>query len=311
MRPDYVLRGLLAACLLAPLYLAAAEPQNTIGNPQERELRESYEAAGKVAQHGPVDVPVAKQATLKLPSGYVYVPSEAAKRLLLAMGNRPGDNLQGMIFPGNEHPQSGWFVVLRWSDSGYIKDDDARDWDANAMLEQLKEGTEEANRERKTRGIPELEIEGWVEKPTYDSAANRLVWSISSREKGAGANSDPGINYNTFALGREGYTSMNLVTDLKSINSQRDIAKTLLAALGYLDGKRYADFNPATDKVAAYGIAALVGVAAAKKLGLLAALGIFMVKFWKIIAIAGIALVGVLTRLRKKRADTPMPPPAA
>lgn len=31
------------------------------------------------------------------------------------------------------------------------------------MLEQLKEGTEEQNKERASRNLPELETRGWVE----------------------------------------------------------------------------------------------------------------------------------------------------
>ena len=49
-------------------------------------------------------------------------------------------------------------------------------------------------------------------------------------------------------------------------------ARELLAALSFNEGKRYTDFNAATDRMAEYGLAALVGGMAAKKLGLLATL---------------------------------------
>ena len=45
-----------------------------------------------------------------------------------------------------------------------------------------------------------------------------------------------------------------------------------------------ADFNSSTDHVAEYGLAALVGGIAAKKLGLLAAAGVLFLKFWKQLA---------------------------
>jgi hypothetical protein len=80
---------------------------------------------------------------------------------------------------------------------------------------------------RAARGFTELEIIGWVEKPTYTAATHRLVWSMSAKDKGAPADAPVGINYNTYALGREGYVSMNLLTSLnksftmlKLINSQ-------------------------------------------------------------------------------------------
>lgn len=128
-----------------------------------------------------------------------------------------------------------------------------------------------------------------MEAPRYEAASHRLVWSVSSRAKGAPAAADNGINYNTLALGREGYVSMNLVTGLKEVEAQKPIAQTLLAALAFDEGKRYADFNAGTDKVAEYGLAALVAGVAAKKLGFFALAAAFLAKFAKVIGIGAIA----------------------
>ena len=65
----------------------------------------------------------------------------------------------------------------------------------------------------------------------------------------------------------------------------------MLTALDYKPGQRYEDFNSSTDRVAEYGLAALIGGIAAKKLGLLAVIGVALVKFWKIMLIA-IAVAG-------------------
>jgi uncharacterized membrane-anchored protein len=64
----------------------------------------------------------------------------------------------------------------------------------------------------------------------------------------------------------------------------------------FKDGKRHSDFNEATDKVATYGLAALVGGLAAKKLGLLAAAGLFLAKFGKFILIGVAAVAAILAR---------------
>jgi uncharacterized membrane-anchored protein len=289
------------------LTFGPANGQST-ADARERELVDAFAAAKAVAQNGPSDVKLADQAALRLPEKYVYVPPNEAGRLLYAMGNTPGEDVQGLIFPGKDHELDGWFVVVRWVPEGYVKDDDARDWDADVMLEEIKKGTKEANRERRARGIPELEIIDWVEKPTYDPANNQLVWSISSKDKDAADGDNAGINYNTFALGREGFFSMNLVTDLKLIEDRKPIAKKLLASLTYDQGKRYADFNASTDKVAAYGLAALVGVAAAKKFGLFALIGVALVKFWKILAVAAVAVASVFGKRLKSTKSTGAPP---
>jgi hypothetical protein len=208
----------------------------------------------------------------------------------------------GVIFPdGNEQ----WMVVVKYESAGYIKDDDARDWKADEMFDNIKAGTEQANAERRNRGIPEMEITGWVEKPAYDAQSHRLVWSISSKDKGAAAGFQ-GINYNTYALGREGYVSMNLVTELKQVEAHKPIARELLAALDFNSGKRYADFNSSTDKVAEYGLAALVGGIAAKKLGLFAIIAAFVAKFFKVFIIGAIAAVPVLGKLFKRKPAEPM-----
>ena len=60
--------------------------------------------------------------------------------------------------------------------------------------------------------------------------------------------------------------------------------------------KRYGDFNSSTDKVAAYGLAALVAGVAAKKLGLLALLAATAVKFAKVIVLA---VAGVFVAIKR------------
>ncbi|TDM08937.1 MAG: DUF2167 domain-containing protein [Ideonella sp. MAG2] len=264
----------------------------------QAEQQRIFADAEKAAQAGPADLALAAQAHLKLPPGHTFVPQPHAQKMLNAMGNPGSDpRLQGLIFPKGE---GQWFMTVRFESAGYIKDDDAKEWNADDLLKSYKEGTEAANKERTKMGVPALEILGWAQPPQYDAGTHRLAWAMSSREKGAPATTEQGVNYNTYVLGREGYFTMNLVTDLKSLDAHKPAAHTMLAALNFDDGKRYADFNPSTDKVAEYGLAALVVGAAAKKLGLLATLGLFLAKFWKI-AVIGLAFLGApLLRLFRR-----------
>jgi uncharacterized membrane-anchored protein len=289
----------LAVAAAALLAATAAQAQGKA----DAEIEAAFEAAKQTAVQGPSDVKLADQATLKLPEGFVYVPPDEGKRIMAAMGNRVGAGLLGLVFPGDD-PDANWFVVMSYVDSGYIRDDDAKDWDADELLGNLKAGTEEANRDRKARGIAEMEVLGWVEAPRYDAAAHRLVWSAATKDKSEAGATPRGVNYNTYALGRQGYISLNLVTDYASIASEKPIAQRLLGALEFNTGRRYADFDSSTDRVAEYGLAALVGGFAAKKLGLFATLGVLLVKFWKVIAIAGVGLVAGLGKvLARKKTD--------
>lgn len=254
-----------------------------------------YLRALKAAQHGPTVIALLDQARLNLPSGYLYIPKAQATELLHSMGNTPGDDVLGMVL--SENSEANWMVVARFEKSGYIKDDDAREWDADELLKSLKKGTEAGNEERRKRGIPEFTVAGWIQAPTWQASTHRLVWSAELRDKVPAKDAEPGINYNTYALGREGYVSLNLVTGLNAIAQDKPIAETLLSSLQFNNGKRYEDFNAKTDHVAEYGLAALVGGVAAKKLGLFAIVAAFAAKFFKVIAVAVIAGIGVLRKV--------------
>jgi uncharacterized membrane-anchored protein len=288
---------LLALLLCASLPALAGDPDAT---PQAAEMEAASTAAKAAQVMGPKAITLGDQAVLNLPAGYAYIPAAEAARLMSAMGNHTGEGFHGLVVG----EQLEGFVTLRFEKSGYVQDDEARDWNADELLQNLKDGTEAGNEERRSRGIPEFIVTGWVEKPAYEAATHRLVWSAALRDKnpaGAGGGNAEGVNYNTYQLGREGYMSMNLVTDLAAVEQQKPFARQLLASLEFNQGKRYTDFDSSTDKVAAYGLAALVGGIAAKKIGLLATLGIFLAKFWKLGALAVIGLgAGARKFFRKK-----------
>ena len=255
---------------------------------------------------GPLDIPLADQAVLHLPEGYRFLDAKATQKVLRDMGNFPSGEELGLITSSKS--DSNWFTVLRYINAGYVKDDDAANWNAEEMLEAIKEGTAQDNEKRQADGIPLLLIKGWEEEPHYDATAHKVEWAISNR-----ASSDKegeGVNYNTLALGRYGYLSMNMVGDLKDLPDMKPHAKTLLNYLDFNEGKRYADFDSGTDKVAAVGLAALIA-GAAFKTGLLGKLWAFLIP----IVMAGKKLlvfivIGAAALLRwwKKKAATATAP---
>jgi uncharacterized membrane-anchored protein len=248
----------------------------------EAEFKAAAQAAHEARRNGPADIALGEQALLKLPAGMSYIGQPQAGRLMQAMGNRSDERMLGLVAPVD----GDWFVVARYEASGYIKDDDAKDWNVDELFKSLKDGTDEANQMRRERGIPEIEVVGWIEKPHYDAAAHRLVWSMAARDKGAQDDAGQSVNYNTYALGREGYVSLNLITSRERVEQDKPNAHTLLASLSFKEGKRYADFDSRTDHVAEYGLAALVAGVAAKKLGFFALGAAFIAKFAKVILLA-------------------------
>ncbi|KQU80368.1 MULTISPECIES: DUF2167 domain-containing protein [unclassified Rhizobacter] len=283
--------------------LAAAFTLAQAGTAEDRQKEgEAAVAAARAATvKGPSDVRLRDQAVLKLPAGMEYIPQPQAGRLMQAMGNSSDDRLIGLVQSSGE---SQWLVVARYENAGYIKDDDAKDWNVDDLFKSLKEGTEEGNKRRRDQGFPELEIVGWVQKPSYDAASHRLVWSMAARTPGENE-AQQSINYNTYALGREGYITLNLITSRASIEADKPVAGQLLSALNFNGGKGYADFNSSTDKVAEYGLAALVAGVAVKKLGLFAVIAAFFLKFAKVALLAGAGLLAVIGKFfSRKKSDT-------
>jgi uncharacterized membrane-anchored protein len=279
----------------APLVLAQETPE-AAPDPNEA----AWKAAGEAMQPGPTVITLRDQAQINLPEGYAFVPPKEGAALMEVMGNQTDQNFLGLIFPQSD---AEWFVTVDFDPAGYIKDDDAKEWDADELLQNLKDGTEQANEHRQKIGVTPIEVTRWIEQPSYDAGSHRLVWSAEIKDKGS-SGEDAGINYNTYVLGREGYVSLNLITSVAEVEAHKPAAQELLAAVNFNDGKRYSDFNASTDKVAAYGLAALVGGLAAKKLGLLATLGLLVAKFGKLALVGVVALgAGVVKFFKGKKEE--------
>ncbi len=74
----------------------------------------------------------------------------------------------------------------------------------------------------------------------------------------------------------------------------------MLEATHYNTGKRYEDFLEGTDKLAEFGLAALVTGIAANKLGLLSMAGVFLLKIWKLIVLGCVILTGIIKKFFRR-----------
>jgi uncharacterized membrane-anchored protein len=297
-------RRLLGAALLCALSLWGSASWAALDEAtRQKEADEAWKAAATAATRGPASVKLRDQATLNLPQNMAFIPAPEGTRLMRALGNVvDGKSFVGLVVPmGN----GGWITVIKYHGDGYVRDDDAKDWNPDDLLQSLKDGTAEANKDRAQRGFPELEVAGWVQQPSYDSASHRLVWSVLAREKGQAEAS--GVNYNTNALGRNGHFSLNLLTSKDQVAGDKQAALAILQGLTFNSGARYEDFNASTDHVAEYGLAALLGVVAAKKLGLLAGLGLLIAKFAKVFLLAAAGFGAAIMRFLRGKKAKPVP----
>jgi len=278
---------LLAGVLALLAIGCAASAQAEEDQPNASQL--AWDAASKAATRGPAEITLGDQAILHLPAEMAFVPKTEAVALMKSWGNSVDDRFMGMVTPTSDSEY--WVMTVDHTAEGFVKDDDAKNWNADEMLKSLREGTEAQNEERQKMGIAALDIVGWIEPPAYDTGSHRLVWSMKAVERGAAQDAPATVNYNTYALGRDGYFQIDLLTADNVIEKEKPYVRAVLAALEYKPGKRYEDFNADTDTIAEYGIAALIGGVVAKKLGLLAIAGIFIAKFAKLILV-GLAVAG-------------------
>lgn len=259
---------------------------------------------------GPATVDVGSAlAELKLPEGYAFAGEKDSQALLKYMGNVVDGSEVGLVIPRSR--EEDWLVVLEWDPMGYVKDDEKDEIDADALLASIREATEEGNAQRKKMGAQALEVLGWSEPPHYDAATHNLTWALLGQDE----EGDRFVNHNVKVLGRTGVMSVTLIDDPDKIAASKPQVEKLLAAFAYKPGKTYAEWVPG-DKVAEYGLTALVAAgagAAAVKLGFFAFLAKLLGKFGKLVGLAVVALGAGAARfwnaLRGKASARPARPP--
>ncbi len=241
-------------------------------------------------QTGKIDLPN-NIASIDLPSGFRYLnPDDANRVLVTAWGNPPGDKTLGMIIPSDVSPVSedSWGVIITYDEEGHVKDDDADKINYADLLKDMQSALQDANEERKKQGYEAISLVGWAEQPSYDKSSHKLYWA---KELAFGDDKNHTLNYNIRVLGRKGVLVMNAVAGMNQIAMIKTEMPKVLAVTEFKTGNAYGDFDSSTDKVAEYGIAALVAGAAATKLGLFAKLFAMLLAFKKAVLI-GLAAIG-------------------
>jgi uncharacterized membrane-anchored protein len=245
---------------------------------------------------GPGTAKMTPVAQIKVPNGFQFTDGEQTRALLKAMGNLTSGTELGFLAPTS----LTWFVVFRFSEEGYVKDDEKDKLDATTMLKTIQRGTEYGNRERRRRGYPEMRIVGWEQQPNYNSQTHNLEWAIRGESEG-----EQVVNFNTRILGRRGVMEVKLVVDPEQLQATLPEYKQLLSTYTFQPGQRYAEYQPG-DRVAKYGLAALVtggAVAVAAKTGLLGWCVLLFKKAWKLVVLAVVAVVSFFKRIITGRSE--------
>ena len=268
--------------------------------PESRMTEEQFMASLKF-QQGKITLPNGI-ATLDLPASFRYLdPADSTRILVDAWGNPPGGKTLGMIFPTDISPlgETGWGVVITYDEEGHIKDDDADSIKYDELLKNMQEAMKEANEERKEHGYAAMNLVGWAEAPHYDKTSHKFYWAKEyTSDDNQGQNS---LNYNIRILGRKGVLVLNAVAGMKQINEIKTEMKNVVAFTDFTSGNGYNDFSVGTDKVAEYGLAALVAGGVAAKLGFFGKIFAFLLVFKKAVLLGLAAAGGGLFQFFKRK----------
>lgn len=236
-------------------------------------------------QHGVIKIEEAG-AVLTIPEDFYYLnPKDSEKVLVEVWANPPGQKTLGMLFPIDMTPfdPSAWAVTIEYEEDGYVSDEDADEINYQELLSQMKEDTSTSSEARVKEGYNPITLLGWASPPYYDADKKKLHWA---KEIKFGNQEKNTLNYNIRVLGRKGVLVLNFIAGMDQkaiIDSNID---TVLALAEFDQGSKYSDFNPDMDKVAAYGIGALVAGKVIAKTGFLAVALVFLKKFGFILIVA-------------------------
>jgi len=286
----------VAVALLFVAVTISIVPSYGQDRPKTREEAEALAATLKF-QRGEV---VLKNglATLKIPDGVEFLDGRDAHTVLVELwGNPPMPDPLGLLMPVNTGPLSpgSWAVIITYEEEGYVKDKDAEKIDYTDLLKQMQKDVRSANPEREKQGYAAVALVGWAAPPHYDKAVHKLYWA--KQLKFGGGNEDT-LNYNIRILGRRGVLVLNAVAAMAQLPEIEENAPRILAAIDFNPGNRYADFSEASgDKVASYGIAALVAGGVAAKLGLFKGLWVLLLGAKKFVVIGVVALTAFVRKL--------------
>lgn len=209
-------------------------------------------------------------AILDVPSNYKFIPADKAQMIIHDIwGNPKSESVLGMIVKSDFSVAKlgEWAFVVRYSEDGYVKDEDADKINYDDLLKDIQKSEEEDNKERVKEGYPPIHLMAWAEKPYYDKEKKVLHWA----KKLQFGTDDPQVvlNYDVRVLGRKGILSLNAVGTMDELEDINKNIPAVLQMAAFTDGNQYKDFNPSLDKVAAYTIGGLIAGKLIAKTGIL------------------------------------------
>tara|TARA_B100000902_G_scaffold109078_1_gene110722 strand:- start:9965 stop:10927 length:963 start_codon:yes stop_codon:yes gene_type:complete len=206
-----------------------------------------------------------------------------------------------IIFSGDQT------IYVRYMDEGYVTIDDWKSIKPENLITEMRQTQEAWKDQLKEEGRNYVEEINWIYKPTFDQEKNAVYVSYEGSWNGK-EGKYKSMQTNSIVLGRKGYLYISFVSKITNETTKEELqqianfAKEFTDGIEFLEGSKHADYKSG-DKVAAIGVGGLVagtlGVKALAKVGFLAKITPFLIKFWWIILAPIIAIAGMFNRQKK------------
>ena len=188
---------------------------------------------------GPATGSLGDVAEMEIPEGYRLTDAAGARVLLQRMKNPVPAGLVGILMPES----GGWWAVLEYADTGYVRPASARRIDAATILKGMTAKVEAQNTLRARQGMAPVKSLDWELAPQYDETNNTLSCAIRIE-----APTEVIVNQSIRLFGRRGVLLATSVQKVKGSAESLPL-KELLSHVMFKTGQRYEEYQEG-DKVA-------------------------------------------------------------
>lgn len=232
-------------------------------------------------------------SSLSLSKGYTLVRGEAARRYdSLVQGTPEDPNTEAIIVNHDTETQ----MIFNFYEDGYVALENWEELDADELLRQISESTEQSNAGRNDQNFTYLKIGNWIQKPTLNQENHSVSWVFEVVD-----GDEKAVNAITIKLGRKGFEKIIWIGSYDNYMKSTDEMMLQVGRHTFNPGHQYADYSVG-DKMAGLGIAGLVALTASgnsqTKAGLAAIVAGIVAggKKLYLLIILGLGAVGALFR---------------
>ena len=197
---------------------------------------------------GPKQASLGSLADIEVPQGYHLTGEAGARVLLERMQNPVPDGLIGILAPDS----GKWWIVLTFTDVGYVKNADKESVDPAVVLKALRKQTETQNKERAEQGMEAILAVNWERAPVYDAGSHALEWVLLAETQSSKA-----VNDTVLLLGRRGVLQIISVQPYEAASGGSIPLQQLVSHITFKEGQRYVDYV-GSDKIADVNLAQLI-----------------------------------------------------